>query len=151
MFISSILAVIFDIKCMAGIILICSLVLWLYNKRKDSIFLVYLAIADGILIYLLKQIIQRARPENLIESSFSFPSGHASIAIVFLGFFAYFFAGRIINKPAKISFIAIITALILSVSLSRLILRVHWFTDVLAGIFLGLFILLGGIWVRKLR
>jgi undecaprenyl-diphosphatase len=147
---SLIIAFIFDTASMIIIILITSFILWFYKKRKEAVFLILLLVADDILVYLFKHIIKRARPENLIETGFSFPSGHSMIAVVFLGFMIYFFAGKIKNKPAKIGFIAIAIALVLLASLSRLILGVHWFTDVLAGLLLGLFILLGGIWVRKI-
>jgi len=146
---SNLFAFIFDAKCIIALILICSISLWFSDKRKDSIFLVYLGISYGILVFLLKNLVERARPDNLIETGFSFPSGHATISIIFLGFWIYFCYSHIKNMPIKIITICTLALLIFFVCISRLILGVHWFSDVLSGIILGGFILFGGIWLRR--
>lgn len=108
-------------------------------------------LASGLLIYIIKEIVQRARPENalILESGFSFPSGHALISVVFFGFLIYFALKNMKNKSAKITISIILIAVILFIGKSRLILNVHWFSDVLAGFFLGLAILLASISIKQ--
>lgn len=82
----------------------------------------------------LKQIVGRARPELLphlaVETSLSFPSGHASnAAAVFLAI------GWVLVRDgarARIVWPCAI-ALVAAVGVSRVVLGVHWPTDVIAG------------------
>jgi undecaprenyl-diphosphatase len=87
----------------------------------------------GLLIKLsLKQLFHRIRPDNsLIEggvNGFSFPSGHAMMGVAFYGFLIWLAAYEINNK----------WLLILLISFSRIYLRVHYVTDVVAGICAGI-------------
>ena len=75
------------------------------------------------------------------ETEFSFPSGHALFAALIFGFLIYVFKNEIKNKIIRYSFIIINILLMITISFSRLYLKVHWFSDVLAGFFLGIFIL----------
>lgn len=63
------------------------------------------------------------------EKGFSFPSGHAINAIIFWGYFAWFFK----KKWA----ILLSVILILLISFSRVYLGLHYPTDILGGWFLG--------------
>lgn len=94
-------------------------------------------------VYVLKELIGRVRPDGLIplltETSFSFPSGHATMAMACYGFIAYFFCKL---YPHSKQLILIGTALVvLSIGFSRLYLGVHFPTDVIAGY------LVGGVWL----
>lgn len=93
--------------------------------------------------YGMKIFIERARPSGLIpsiiETSFSFPSGHATLALALYGFLTYFFCKRY-PKNAK-TIVAISAPIILAIGFSRLYLGVHFPSDVLAGY------LLGGLWL----
>ncbi|MGP4075461.1 phosphatase PAP2 family protein [Halobacillus sp. K22] len=89
----------------------------------------------------LKSMFNRSRPEFLggyDGSTSSFPSGHASGAMVFYGFLFYLIAISGLNKIWKWlinGLLALITGLI---GLSRVYLGVHYFTDISAGFLLGL-------------
>jgi len=121
--------------------LILSIILFYQGYKKESFVFSIISLISGILIYSLKEIIQRTRPENIIEKGFSFPSGHALISIVFFGFFIYFFKNKKIGKVIGL----LLSFFILVICFSRIYLGVHWITDVLGGFFLGLIILLAGI------
>lgn len=101
----------------------------------------------------LKMLIARARPDGLIpsmiETSYSFPSRHAVVAVALYGFIAVFLAREYPEHARKIA--AAATILILSIGFSRLYLGVHFPSDIIAGFALGGIWLLIGIWtVRKL-
>ena len=75
-------------------------------------------------------------------SDFSFPSGHSMCSIVFYGFLIY-----IVNKFIKNVYIRkviniFLVLLMFLIPFSRLYLGVHFFTDVVAGVILGVVCLL---------
>lgn len=102
----------------------------------------YWLAANGIaeiLVVLLKYTLGRARPHNIYTglAQFSFPSGHATSSIVAFGFLAFLFAhGK--SDRGKIAITLLAATVISLIAFSRLYLGVHWFSDVLAGMSLGL-------------
>lgn len=93
--------------------------------------------------YFLKAIVARSRPGGLIpstlETSYSFPSGHATLALALYGFMAYMLCQLYPKHAGKI--IAVTATVVLAVGASRLYLGVHFPSDVIAGY------LLGGLWL----
>jgi undecaprenyl-diphosphatase len=128
------------------------LIFLLYKKPylKTEMFILTMGSAV-VFSQALKYLIRRPRPlEMLIEkTSFSFPSGHATLAIAFFGMLIYLFKNKIKNKTSRYLFIIINILLILVIGFSRLYLNIHWFTDVLAGFVLGLICIIGSIYVVK--
>ena len=92
---------------------------------------------------LIKIVLQRTRPINalVIERTFSFPSGHALMAIIFFGILIYLFEHHIKEKRNKSLLTASAVILVILISLSRVYLGVHWFSDILASFALGTFLL----------
>lgn len=84
----------------------------------------------------LKAIFHRARPLNndglIVEHSWSFPSGHAFGAIVFYGMLAYVLL-RLLPRRFHRGVIAAAVLLISTIGISRIMLQVHYFSDVVAG------------------
>jgi len=91
--------------------------------------------------FLIKAFIERARPENSLISAggYSFPSGHATMSIIFFSLVLYSFKDDIRKSVNRYIFAAVNIILLLVVGLSRVYLNVHWLSDVLAGFLLGLF------------
>jgi membrane-associated phospholipid phosphatase len=83
----------------------------------------------------LKVLFHRERPLHdhgfIIEPGWSFPSGHAFGAMVFYGMLAYVLLRFSPRYPRAIIATAIL--LIGVVGISRIVLQVHYFSDVLAG------------------
>ncbi len=114
----------------------------IYKKKWYYSLLLLFSMAGGLLFEVLtKLIIHRPRPENaLLEvSGYSFPSGHATMAIIFFSVLLYAFKDEIKNRASKNIFITSNVIIFLIIGLSRIYLNVHWLSDVLAGFGLGLF------------
>jgi len=119
-----------------------SVFFWI-RKQRIYIFSLWFALLVGEgLTFFEKYLFQRERPDILFravsESSFSFPSGHATVAVLFYGFFVYLIVKNYKSwKVRAVSFLSIIL-LIIFVDFSRLYLGVHYLTDVVAGNLIGL-------------
>jgi undecaprenyl-diphosphatase len=95
---------------------------------------------------IFKLAIQRARPlANFSDgiSSYAFPSGHAVMSTVVYGFLAVLVA-RQLSRPHRWVVYAMAALLVGAIAMSRLYLGVHWMSDVLGGLSLGL------VWVSLL-
>jgi undecaprenyl-diphosphatase len=131
--------------------LIISLMLFLKKYKKDALFFSGAMILGGAFIYMAKEIVKKARPENAlaIETSPSFPSGHALISLIFFGFLIFIVLNSLKSKAYKPIISIALIVLILLIGISRLILNVHFFSDVLGGWLLGLFILFASISIKQ--
>lgn len=103
---------------------------------------------------IFKNVFMRERPPfSLIDkpSDYSFPSGHTMCSVAFYGFIIYLVNKYIKNKILKwiIIFLCLIT--IILIGFSRLYLNVHYFTDVIGGLILGLVCLLMFVNYVKIR
>ena len=122
-----------------GLIVVSFFLVFILKSNKQRIFLFLDLIGSGLIINITKNIFLRERPiigQNLL-ADYSFPSGHTFIAITFYGFLLY-----LVMKDKKVSYRklkeGVLLFLIITIPLSRLILGVHYLTDVLGGITLGL-------------
>lgn len=89
--------------------------------------------------YLLKQVFQRTRPEQvqyLARSSYSFPSGHSLLVMTLISSVCliYFFTSKKMPKLVKGGLLL----LLLVIAGGRIYLGVHFISDVIAGLSLGL-------------
>lgn len=115
----------------------------LFIKREFGYFLLFLGTIFGSFVFLLvfKLFTNRQRPtlfEPLVhETSFSFPSGHALLAVVFYGLLAYLAASAVKTQRARRFIFFLWIFLALAIGLSRLYLGVHYPTDVIAGYLAG--------------
>lgn len=97
---------------------------------------------------LLKQIVGRPRPDEGIVAvllpvvGLSFPSGHAMTAVMFYGFWALMAWIHLPRQSARRWGTLGFAALALGISLSRIYVGAHWFSDVVGGWTAGLFFLL---------
>ncbi|MGB5716384.1 MAG: phosphatase PAP2 family protein, partial [Gammaproteobacteria bacterium] len=105
-----------------------------YTKAAWHWLAVYLS--TGLLTWVLSNTVQVARPVDL-QAGFSFPSAHTSMSTAVYGFLALMIARELHVQRRWIPYSAAGLVIIL-VAMSRLYLGVHWFSDVLAGLSLGL-------------
>jgi undecaprenyl-diphosphatase len=121
---------------------ISGMFLWLSNHRYSALLLLISTTGGIILNNLLKAGFSRPRPQivewGVLALSSSFPSGHAMSAAVVYGTVAYL-AGRLQRRRLHRAItIALAGLLIILISVSRLYLGVHYPSDVIAGVIIGL-------------
>lgn len=112
-------------------------------KLESYLMLGNLALA-GILIVTFKNIYQRPRPEILHlveEKGFSFPSGHSLAVTIMVGTLIVIFSQRIKDQLWKRIVQILLEFYLLSVLVSRVYLGVHYPSDVLASLCVGLGVL----------
>jgi undecaprenyl-diphosphatase len=108
------------------------------DGRRASALSVAVAVAGGAAATaMLKLGFARPRPEvvsHLVdEASFSFPSGHATMATVVYLTLGVLLAGEQARPRIKLYVVGAALAVSVIVGLTRIYLGVHWPTDVLAG------------------
>jgi undecaprenyl-diphosphatase len=128
------------------LIFIVAIVVFFLNYYKlytEMIFFTISMIGNSLLFLLIKEIVKRERPiSQLIEiSGYSFPSGHATLSTT-LAFSLYL----ILRNRIKYKKFLLISSVMfpLLISFSRIYLSVHYLSDIIAGMALGL------IWVSMI-
>jgi undecaprenyl-diphosphatase len=118
-----------------------TIALLLFGRRFEALLIATSAVSGAIVVYLVKMAAGRARPElweTEVYWGSSFPSGH-TLVVAAIATAAVLCVGRI--RPAARGFaLPLAFAWILLVALSRLVLGVHWPTDVLAAACIGAFL-----------
>ena len=126
----------------AMIVFVAGMFLWL-NKHKHSAVLLIVATLGGMVLdTLLKIGFNRPRPQIFTwgthAASSSFPSGHAMSSIIVYGTVAYLAARLQQNTASRVATMSLAGAIIVAIGASRLYLGVHYPSDVLAGLIIGL-------------
>lgn len=134
--ITSILKIITNLGGSYVLIAISLLSLFILKNKKIAVTINVNLIISTILNLILKNIIQRPRPEGyrlIGESGYSFPSGHSMISMAFYGLLIYFIWKSVKNKKIKYISCTILSILILAIGFSRIYLGVHYASDVIGG------------------
>lgn len=119
-----------------GILIVIFLVFLV--SRKVSYICLGASIIQTSLNRVIKAIVRRPRPNVDVfirESNFSFPSGHAMAITCLYGLLIYYLYKSEIRYRKLL--IVICVLIIVLVSLSRVYLGVHYFSDIIGGILLS--------------
>jgi membrane-associated phospholipid phosphatase len=139
---------------LAAVLLVTTGFCWACGRRYLILPLWIAIIGAESTTWLGKFAFSRARPDfvtAVTAFSFSFPSGHATGAMAVYGFIAYALARDLRSLRERFEVIYWTLMLVLLIGFSRILLGVHYFTDVAAGLLVGLFWLLAGITIGEWR
>jgi undecaprenyl-diphosphatase len=120
----------------ASLLLLAASVFYLKSRKVSAALLLISTVGGIVLTTFLKAVFQRTRPElfdsGYAASFYSFPSGHATIAVGFYGTLTLLVAWGL-EGVWRWAVVAVGIFLVLLIGFSRLYLGVHYPTDILAG------------------
>ena len=135
-----------DISQLGGTAVIVALAICVaigeYVRSRRGTVVAFLALVVGgefLVLNVIKWAVNRPRPAIAQLTGFSgssFPSGHATTAAACYTAFALVL-GRHRGRNVRVALAASCGAIIGAVAATRVLLGVHWFTDVVAGTFTG--------------
>ena len=144
-FLTNILIVITELGGVIGlfvILLITDIILCKKNRIREATAITLNLIISTIVYVLLKNIFQRERPVtgNILvdEVGFSFPSGHTTNNVAFYALAIYLVCINVKNKLIRNVCCVIFAIIPILIAFSRIYLRVHYPTDIMAGFCLGI-------------
>lgn len=127
------------------------LLFYLFKKNwKRALEIAVIGIGGFLINYVMKLSFHRLRPPHPLIGpldKFSFPSGHATSAFIFYGLLTYLIWKTDIAKGYKFLIGSILILFSFLIGFSRVYLRVHYPSDVLAGFCIGFAWLILTIWL----
>jgi membrane-associated phospholipid phosphatase len=126
--------------------------LFIKRHRWYSIRVPVIALGGLLLMFLLKFLFNRPRPLiPLVEEArgLSFPSGHALMSFSFYGLLIYLVWQHVEKVWVRNLLAVLLLLLILLIGFSRIYLRVHYASDVMAGFCMGVIWLVLALWVTR--
>lgn len=113
---------------------------WHGDVRTILVLMAVQLLSQGA-VMLLKDVLRRPRPSYWIairENDHSFPSGHATTAIVFFGMlFVLALRTTVVPRPFVVPLALVLVVCIIGIPWSRLALGAHYASDVLGGLVFG--------------
>jgi len=109
-------------------------------KHLEAIILISSIGFGAVVTWCLKNILAISRPDTQLVSALSeyaFPSGHTTMSVIFFFLIAIFIGSHVFNKYRD-EFVFFCAFAVILIGISRLYLGVHWFSDVVGGLLLGL-------------
>ena len=133
-----------DLPIVISWAILLTVLFYLKKWKSESLLVAGNLSLAGILIVSLKHLYQRPRPDILHlveEKGFSFPSGHSLAVTLLIGSLIIIVGQRVKDRTVKLIFQILLGVYLVSVIISRVYLGVHYPSDVLASLCLGLGIL----------
>lgn len=122
------------------ILVIGSLLIVQYKRYIEAVYFTIGVTLTWLINNLIKIYVKRGRPMISVELDavgYSFPSGHAMISFVTYALAAFFLARLFVKRKNKLFIKMVFYFLIIIIGFSRVILNVHFLTDVLVGFLFG--------------
>jgi membrane-associated phospholipid phosphatase len=126
--------------------------LWVIRRRSDAINVAIVAASSTLLVLVLKQFFHRHRPDlPLLKAltNFSFPSGHALSSFIFCSVLIYLVDKGKLGLKWKWIFSILLILFSICIGISRIVLRYHYATDVIAGFCLGFAWVIFSLWLER--
>lgn len=133
-------------------IIMVALLLW-KHKNTTAIEIASIAGSSTLIMHLLKDYFHRHRPNSILGNelvSYSFPSGHSVSSLIFCGVVSYIVWKTNISTVKKYGITCLLLLYALLVGMSRIVLMVHYATDVIAGFCFATAWLIISFWVIKI-
>ena len=133
-----------DLPIVISWAILLTVIFYLKKWKSESLLVAGNLSLAGILIVSLKHLYQRPRPEILHlveEEGFSFPSGHSLAVTLLIGSLIIIVGQRVKDRTVRLILQILLGIYLVSVIISRVYLGVHYPSDVLASLCLGLVIL----------
>ncbi|WP_251716321.1 phosphatase PAP2 family protein [Lactobacillus agrestimuris] len=121
--------------------LLLSVILWLKKRRPLAINIIITLISADALGYIIKHLIQRARPVQhlAIDDGFSFPSGHVlGMSILVIWLMMILLPKVMKNRTARIWINVLLIVWLIIVMISRVYVYAHYPSDVCASVAIAL-------------
>ena len=124
-----------------GVTLILILMIFISRFQKEMLLYSVLVLFTYLINGFMKNIVMRPRP-NITHLTFadgySFVSGHSSISIVLSVTLIAFFVPKIKKAVLRNGITVFLCIMPFCIAISRMYLRVHYFTDILGGWFVAI-------------
>ena len=133
-----------DLPIVISWAILLTAIFYLKKWKSESLLVAGNLSLAGILIVSLKHLYQRPRPDILHlveEKGFSFPSGHSLAVTLLIGSLIIIVGQRVKDRTVRLILQILLGIYLVSVIISRVYLGVHYPSDVLASLCLGLGIL----------
>ena len=133
-------------------ILLVAFLIW-KNKKIIALDISIIAISSTFATFFLKDYFKIKRPVSPVSEhllSYSFPSGHSVSSFIFYSILAYLAWKTKISRFKKILFTILLFLTTMAIGFSRVILMVHFATDVIAGFCFAIAWLLFSFWTLKI-
>lgn len=126
-----------------AILIFLGILFWRKKSFSDFKYVVGNVGIGVLLMKILKHVIKRIRPtwKWIVQSGFSYPSGHTISAVVLYGTLILLVNKKVKGKY-KTPIIIFLSLMIFLISISRIYFGVHYLTDVIASLILGSIILI---------
>jgi len=127
-------------------------ILFLSGRKTDGINIAIIAVTSTALMFGLKEFFHRKRPDlPLIRTldNFSFPSGHALSSFIFCSVLVYLVWKGGLHIAWKWVLSVLLMLFSICIGISRIVLRYHYASDVLAGFCLALAWVIFSLWLEK--
>jgi undecaprenyl-diphosphatase len=127
-------------------------ILFLSGRKTDGINIAIIAVTSSALMFGLKEFFHRKRPDlPLVRTldNFSFPSGHALSSFIFCSVLVYLIWKGGLKKIWKWVLSVLLILFSISIGISRIVLRYHYASDVIAGFCLAVAWVIFSLWLEK--
>ena len=123
-------------------VVLISALLVVKKRYADTAHLILAAVGSGLLTSLMKSYFERSRPDILAHlvnvQGYSYPSGHSLTSAAVYFTFAVLLCEWFPKRRQRALIIGFTLLFILVIALSRVYLGVHYVSDVLAGMLVGI-------------
>ncbi len=125
-----------DIEVVSVIVVGVTVALLVRRLPRAAVFIIVASAGTAILVAVMKLAAGRSRPPVgavVVAAGNSFPSGHAAQSIACYGSLAVVVWGLTSSRTIRTAAVSAAVFFALAIGTSRLVLGVHWVSDVLAG------------------